>query len=186
MERDAWVQAIDQLCSDWKRKSKNEVAFEEIKGVRHLSIAEYAEDTKPELESSDELGGSDTTYPEDYATPVAKPLSTKNTDVILPDISPPAPSLTSPDVLALSTSTFPQPSPSNPIITPSSPGPECLKQESDTPVVIGLPPLRIPPPPPLPVQFAMNLRKPLTKTFHWDLVGKEKVTVTVKAIVNQN
>ncbi|XP_034392373.1 formin-like protein 12 isoform X2 [Cyclopterus lumpus] len=175
MERDAWVQAIHQLCSDWKTKSKDECAFAERKVLGQLSIAEYAEDTDAELESRGELGGSNMTYPADHATPVPKPCSTKNTDVIRPDDLPPIPSPTSPEVFASSTSTSPQSSPSNSIVTPSSTGPVSLYHESGTSVEIGHPPLRIPAPPPLPFQSAMNLRKPRTKAFHWDPVGKEKI-----------
>ncbi|XP_061908543.1 formin-H isoform X1 [Entelurus aequoreus] len=39
-ERDAWVKAIDRLCSDWKRRSMFGVG----ESLRHLSIAEDAEE----------------------------------------------------------------------------------------------------------------------------------------------
>ncbi|KAK1898908.1 Formin-H [Dissostichus eleginoides] len=44
-ERDAWVHAIDKLCSGWKRKSMGENMFVGIPALRHLSIAEEPEDT---------------------------------------------------------------------------------------------------------------------------------------------
>ncbi|XP_054465140.1 uncharacterized protein LOC129099788 [Anoplopoma fimbria] len=203
MERDAWVKAIDKLCSDWKRRSMGEYTCMERKDLRHLSIAETAEDTNADLEPSGELGGRNTTYPPvdsenadptsgggdhlsaddtsqrypsaDRAKPVPKPRSKSDTDVIRPNILSLVPSPTSPDVFALSTSTFPPPTPSNTILTPTSPVPKPLNQESGASVAKVPSPPRIPAPPPLPFKSAMNTRKPRTKAFHWDVVGKEKI-----------
>ncbi|XP_068589178.1 uncharacterized protein [Cebidichthys violaceus] len=200
-ERDAWVKAIDKLCSGWKRKSMDERTFVERKVLRHLSIAEDAEDTNAEFVSSGELG--ETTYPPvdyenadptsgggdhlsagdtspsypsaDHAKPVPKPRSTSNTDVIRPGILSPVPSPTSPDVFALSTSSSPQPSPSNAVLTPSSTVPESLDHESGTSVEKEPSSRSVPPPPPLPFKFTMDSKKPRTRAFHWDLVGKEKI-----------
>ncbi|XP_070824872.1 uncharacterized protein [Chaetodon trifascialis] len=59
-ERDAWVEAIDKLCSDWKRKSRSEHMFVERKSLQQLCIAEDAEDT--DLESSSEFGGGNMSH----------------------------------------------------------------------------------------------------------------------------
>ncbi|XP_070766720.1 uncharacterized protein [Enoplosus armatus] len=171
-ERDAWVQAIDKLCSDWKRKSMGEHMFVQTKGLRNLSISEDTEDT--DLESS---GGIIIYPPADYTKPVPKPRSSKTTsaEVIGPDILPPVPSPTSPTVAALSSPTSPQPSPSYTALTPSTKVPESLTHESASSVVKGPSPPWIPAPPPLPIQLKMNIKKRRTKAFHWDLVGSEKI-----------
>lgn len=68
-ERDAWVQAIHKLCSEWKRKSMGEHTFVETKALRNVSIAEDAEDTDTDLESSGGFGGGNTSFsypPADY------------------------------------------------------------------------------------------------------------------------
>ncbi|KAF1390033.1 hypothetical protein PFLUV_G00053860 [Perca fluviatilis] len=200
-ERDAWVQAIDKLCSDWKRKSKGEQMFVETKSPQHLSIAEDTEDTDTDLESSGGLGGINKYPPVDYENPtsgsgdnssagdtsqshppagfikpVPKPRSTKNTAVTKPDILPPVPSPTSPGVLASSSPTSPQPSPSKTALTSSSKVPETPNHESGSSVVkTPAPPIIPPPPPPLAFKFPMHLGKPRTKAFHWDLVTSEKI-----------
>ncbi|XP_026188297.1 formin-like protein 3 isoform X2 [Mastacembelus armatus] len=51
-EWDAWVQAIEKLCSDWKRKSMGEHMFGETKILQNLIIEEDIEDTDIDLESS--------------------------------------------------------------------------------------------------------------------------------------
>ncbi|KAM6924504.1 uncharacterized protein FYW49_004757 [Xenentodon cancila] len=53
-ERDAWVQAINKLCSHWKRRSQNERMLVQTKTFRHPSIVE--ENNKTDLESNDEFG----------------------------------------------------------------------------------------------------------------------------------
>ncbi|XP_065817765.1 uncharacterized protein [Labrus bergylta] len=198
-ERDAWVQAIDKLCKDWKRKSMGEHMFVEKQIIRHISIAEDDEDTETEteLESSggrsasfpsppdyknadspssawDHLSPGDTSqiHPSaDYTKPVAKPRSQKKTpaQVIEPGNSPPVPRPTSPSVIALSSPTSPLPSP-----IPTAPTlpetPEPIYKVVERP-----PPPFIPAPPPLPFKFKIDLKKPQTKAFHWDLVSSEKI-----------
>ncbi|XP_060914068.1 uncharacterized protein LOC132990052 [Labrus mixtus] len=204
-ERDAWVQAIDKLCKDWKRKSMGEHMFVEKQILRHISIAEDVEDTETETETETEMelessGGGSASFPSppdyknadspssawdhlspgdtsqihpsaDYTKPVAKPRSPKKTpaQVIEPGNSPPVPRPTSPGVLALSSPTSPLPS-----SIPTAP----TLPETPEPIykVVERPPLPfIPAPPPLPCKFKIDLRKPQTKAFHWDLVGSEKI-----------
>ncbi|XP_044067459.1 formin-like protein 13 [Siniperca chuatsi] len=200
-ERDAWVRAIEKLCSDWKSKSKGEHTFVQTKALRTL---EGAEDTDTDLESSARFGGGiiyppvdyenpyptsgggdhlsagDTSqsYPSaDYTKPVLRPRSTEKTavQVIGPDILPAVPSPTSPGVEALSSPTSPQPSPSLTAFTSSSTVPESLTHESSSSVVKGPSPPSIPAPPPLPFKVKTISRKPRTKAFHWDLVGPDKI-----------
>lgn len=201
MERDAWVEAIAKLCSDWKRKSMGENMFVETKVLRNISIAEDAEDTDTELESSSEnikfnypscdyenleptpgggahLPAGDTdpsNPPADHAKPVPKPRSIKK--AAGPDIKrgalPPVPSPTSPGVVALSSPTAsPQPSPSH-YALPSS-----VKVPESPTCVPALPVLPVPPPlpPPFPFKLRTNSKKARTKAFHWDVVGSDKVT----------
>ncbi|XP_040007677.1 formin-like protein 13 [Xiphias gladius] len=194
-ERDAWVHAIDKLCSDWKRKSRGEHTFVETESQRHLSIAEEAEDAKTEFESSGGFGSGTIICPPvdyanadpapssgdrlsaDYTKPVPEPRSTGKAAAQMtgPELLPPVPSPTSPSVLPLSSATSPPTSTSHAPRTSSSTVPESLKHEPGSSVVKGPPPPRIPAAPPLPFKLKTNSRKPRTKAFHWDLVGSEKI-----------
>lgn len=198
-ERDAWVQAIDKLCSHWKRKSRGEHMFVETKTLQHLSITE--EDNDTDLESSDELGGGGIIYPSpdylnadptyrggdhtshgdmsqtcssaEYPKPVPKPRSPKTAvQVTGPENLNPIPSLTSASVVVPTSPHVPPPSPSKPGFTPSSTGPEAHESSS---TAVKVPPPSIPAPPPLPFKL-MRPKKSRTKAFHWDVVGSEKVT----------
>ncbi|XP_029361871.1 formin-like protein 13 [Echeneis naucrates] len=187
--RDAWVHAIDKLCSEWKRKSKGETP-------RNLTIAEDAEDTDVDLESSggfnrgaidvppvdyvnaDPTSSGDTspTYPSpDYTKPVPAPRSSRKA-AMGRDTSPPVLSPTSPRVIPLSpSSTSPPPSANCATLTSCPTAPESLKHESGSSVVKGPSPPSIPAPPPLPFRPRTNVKKTRTKAFHWDLVGSEKI-----------
>ncbi|KAM6982012.1 uncharacterized protein LKV04_012709 [Tautogolabrus adspersus] len=179
--RDAWVQAIDKLCKDWKRKSMGEHMFVEKQIIRNISIAEDVEDTETEPSGGSawdllSVGDHSQILPSaDYTKPVPIPRSPKKTpaQVIEPGNSPPVPSPTSPGVIALSSPTSPQPLPIQTAPTPSSTLPE--SPERITQVVEPPPAPFIPIPPPMPFKFKIGLRKPQTKAFHWDLVGSEKI-----------
>ena len=202
-ERDAWVQAIDKLCSHWKRKSRSDHMFVETKTLQHLCITE--EDNDTDLESSSEFGGGGIIYPPaDYANanptyssndnvshgdpnesyssaayprPVPTPRSPKTAvQVTGPDHLSPIQSPTSPSasVPTLPSSPPPSPSPRNAGFTSSSTGSE--SHESSSTVMTGPPPPAIPAPPPLPFKPKTKSRKSRTKAFHWDLVGSERVT----------
>lgn len=199
-ERDAWVQAIDRLCSAWKRKSKGEHTFAETVTLRHDSIAEDAESSGPDPESNGDIyppvdyenldpadGGGDGSSagdggqsPPSADKPVPKPRSTKKTadKVTGPDTLPAAPSPNSAGVDPVSP-TSPQPSPIRTAFTSSTSVPESLTHESCLPVVVKGP-SHIPAPPPLPFKAKINSRKPQTKAFHWDVVGSDKVTLSLK------
>lgn len=173
-ERDAWVKAIDKLCSEWKRKSK---MFMEQKSFRRVSIPEDTDDNDTDLESSGEFGAGSITYPPadnknadpplsdgdnlsaDHTKPIPKPRRRNSPQIIRPQVSsPPSPSPTSP--------TSPPPS-LRAILQPPPAVPESPAQEA------GPPPRSIPAPPPLP--FNLNSKKACTKAFHWDLIGPDKV-----------
>ncbi|KAK5864054.1 hypothetical protein PBY51_001029 [Eleginops maclovinus] len=188
-ERDAWVHAIDKLCSEWKRKSMGENMFVGKPALRHVSIAEEPEDADVELNvttcppvdcKNANPGGEDQSSAEDMSQtdptadvtkPVPKAHISKAPDVIGPDILPTVSSPTYPGGFALSSPTSTDPSPFPSALTSSSTVPESPNPEP----VVKRPPLpSIPPPPPLPFQF-MTFKKPRTKAFHWDVVGTDKI-----------
>ncbi|KAM9351041.1 uncharacterized protein ABDE67_008339 [Symphorus nematophorus] len=173
-ERDAWVQAIDRLCRDWKRKSMGEHMFVETMGVQHISITEEAEDT----DTDPELSGGDTNLiypPVDYENtdpasgagdhpsaedtgpgspsadntkPVPKPRPGKTAaQAIGPDISSPVPSPSSPGVVVFPSPTSPPPSPARTAFTPSPTVPQSPAHK----LAVKVPsPPRIPAPPNIP------------------------------------
>ncbi|XP_061665725.1 uncharacterized protein LOC133495285 [Syngnathoides biaculeatus] len=148
-ERDAWVQAIRMLCSEWKRKSKTEHMLAVNESLRHLSIAEdVGEDCNGfDVESSGEDVYEDPNLSGDM-NPSPPQEVPKQTD---PDLTPsyvgPAPSSREPP--------HRHPAGSRGDKVP------CTKE--------------IPPPPPLPLNLKINPRKIRTKAFHWDLVGPDKI-----------
>ncbi|XP_040914790.1 formin-like protein 13 [Toxotes jaculatrix] len=196
-ERDAWVQAIDQLCSEWKRKSNGKHTFVETKSQQNLRTDEDTEDTNTDLESSGEFNGGNVTVTcppvehgnadptssngdhlsAGYTKPLPKPRQPRKdaAEVIGPDILPPVPSPTSPGVVPLSSPTSPSPSPPHTPLTSSSTVPESLKNDLVSSVVKKPSPPSIPAPPPLPIKVRTMSRKTRTKAFHWDLVSSEKI-----------
>ncbi|XP_054634602.1 uncharacterized protein LOC129182465 [Dunckerocampus dactyliophorus] len=66
-ERDAWVQAIDKLCCEWKRRSMHgggECLFGGSESLRHLSIAEdVGEDANEDANGSDAESDSEDPNP---------------------------------------------------------------------------------------------------------------------------
>ncbi|KAI3357778.1 hypothetical protein L3Q82_016171, partial [Scortum barcoo] len=197
-ERDAWVQAIHKLCSDWKRKSMGEHLFVGTKVLRNDSIAEEAEDGDTDLESSGGFGGGGTSsnymntdptsgggdhlsagdtscsHPSDPAKSVPKPCNGKTAaQVIKPYILPSSPTSSGGGV-ALSSPTSPRPS-DTALTSPSTVTESLNSLEPGSPVVKVPSPPRIPAPPPLPFKGKTNSRKPQTKAFHWDLISPEKI-----------
>ncbi|XP_077565556.1 uncharacterized protein LOC144180879 [Stigmatopora nigra] len=149
-ERDAWVRAIDNLCSDWKRKSNDGCISMARKSLRHLSIAEDQEED--ENNSDMEPAGGD--VDEDPNSPSGTPQcsSSKVPDVKLKTTADPTKSL-----LVLKTS--------------STETPNHLVDK--VPEIKGIP--APPPPPPLPFKLLIGPRKIHTKAFHWDVVAPSKV-----------
>ncbi|XP_018546178.1 uncharacterized protein LOC108892814 isoform X2 [Lates calcarifer] len=135
----------------------------------------------PTSKGGDHLSAGDMspTHPSaDYTKPVPKPRSAARTpaQVTGPDVLPPVPAVTSPSVVAPSSSpTSPPPSPTRTPLTSSSTVPETLKHESGSSGVKGPSPQIIPAAPPLPFKLKTTKRKTRTKAFHWDLVGSEKI-----------
>ncbi|KAM3618836.1 uncharacterized protein V6R79_025549 [Siganus canaliculatus] len=180
-ERDAWVQAIDKLCSDWKRKSIGGHMRAETKGpLRDTSIKEDAENIEDEDEDKDE--GADVTSGADHSSGQSSPSAGRTKPVPKPrisapptpslDISPPSPASPTVPTSPTPTPTSPHPSPTRAPITIPSAEPEALEQESHLkkPVFSA-----IPAPPPLPFKIKTSLREPRTKAFHWDLVASDKI-----------
>ncbi|XP_077479023.1 uncharacterized protein LOC144090837 isoform X3 [Stigmatopora argus] len=149
-ERDAWVRAIDKLCSDWKRKSKHECIFMTSESLRHLSIAEdLGED---ENNSDMEPAGGDVN--EDPNSPSGTPQCSPSK---VPDVE---------------MKTTPDPTKSQLVLkTSSTETPNHLVDK--VPVIKGI--LAPPPPPPLPFKLLIGPRKIYTKAFHWDLVAPAKI-----------
>ncbi|XP_035501865.1 formin-like protein 13 isoform X1 [Scophthalmus maximus] len=183
-ERDAWVNAIDRLCSDWKRRSRGDHAFQESAIPRNASIAEDAEVTNTDLESGGGFSGGNTRPP--VADANADPASTAG-DGLAAGCSKPVPvprsgkagaaaaqaaGPTSPSVVPR---TPPLPQPSHIPLTSSSTVPESVTNESGTSAVKGPSPPSIPSPPPLPFKLKTSSKEARTKAFHWDLVGPEKI-----------
>ncbi|KAF3697292.1 Delphilin Glutamate receptor, ionotropic, delta 2-interacting protein 1 [Channa argus] len=209
-ERDAWVQAVDKLCVDWKRKSMGEHMFVGKKLLRNQSIAEETENNNTDLESNCgfKAGSVTTIYPPadyanakptsgggdhlsagdmsqsppsaNYTKPIPKPRRNGKTENTGPDVLPPTPSPSSPSVLPLSSSTSPPPSPSQTALTSVSTVPESLSNESGSSAVMVPPPPRAPPPPPLPLKLNTISRKTRTKAFHWDQITSEKFKVQAR------
>ncbi|XP_058499144.1 uncharacterized protein LOC131468658 isoform X2 [Solea solea] len=175
-ERDAWLSAIDKLCSDWKRKSRGEQAFVETTFLRSISISEDIEDSNSDQESS---GGSTSVNtipiypPVDYAN--ADPTSSSGGQLLgdntkpPPEPSPRAQSPSSPCAAPLLPVASPDPSPSHTPITSSTTVPEPPKNKSgSSPVKVPAPPY-IPAPPPLLLKTTIS-SKTRTRAFHWDPV----------------
>ncbi|XP_047428453.1 formin-like protein 13 [Mugil cephalus] len=190
-ERDSWVKAIDKLCSDWKRKSKSRFSFSEAKTLQQLSIHEDAEDNNTSLQSGggfddgsiiassggDRLSGGETSQTPMSTVPVPKPRRGNKAaaQVTGPDPLPPVPSPTSPRATVLTSPTSPPPSPCRSQPATSSIVPETLTHEPGSAVVKVPSPPSVPAPPPLPIGLKSSSRKPLTKAFHWDPVGSDKM-----------
>lgn len=223
-QRDAWVHALDKLCSDWKRKSYRENFGMDKLSIRNNSITEEEEgeeDSETEQDPNKIPGSIDVnnhakvnsdTTPDEIARPMPKPrvISIKpnspkqpqNPSSIFPPSSP-EPILksavpTSP--ITIRSPLIPQ-SPfsphSNVILLPESPTsvnpptrlsilPSSAGDLHPQPLVPVLPPAPspppfvpappVPPPPPLPVKKRTLQRQNLTKAFHWDVIGSEKVS----------
>ncbi|XP_028265570.1 formin-like protein 13 [Parambassis ranga] len=187
-ERDAWVQAIDKLCSDWKRRSLSRHMSMETMELRHTNIAEDTEDTDlessrgflyPPADRSDAdhaVSSGQIHRPAGDTRPVPKPR--RHSRKASAHAS--RPESLSPVTPASPASPPPSPCPATPSPCPATPSPSsrCPQPpESGSTVVRGpLPPPPAPPPPPLPFSPIKNSNKTLTKAFHWDLVGSEKIT----------
>ncbi|XP_030589439.1 formin-like protein 13 [Archocentrus centrarchus] len=191
-ERDAWVNAIEKLCSEWKRKSKSYQ-----KSFLHMSIPEDTEDNDTDLESSGEFGAGSITYPPadnknvdpaptggnhlsgqqthppaDPTKPTPKPRRRNSPEIFKSQL----PSTPSPSCVAPSSPTSTPTLPCHAVLTPPFTIPASPTHVSDSLVVTDSSPTRsIPPPPPLPFKLETNSIKASTKAFHWDLIGSDKI-----------
>lgn len=197
-ERDAWVQAIDKLCSEWRRRSMGEQAFVGPQTLRTISIEEEEEEAEePEStgwQSNGGLGGD--VYPpvnreaaDDQISAEAgsdasggKPVSKARRKLSAPDVRPddsltvstpvpptsPQPPATTPPPPSIS----PPPSPAHAASTSSTTVQRSLSQDSGPAAVkVPLPPA----PPPLPLKWNSSSKKKHTRPFHWDVVTPDKV-----------
>ncbi|XP_077432544.1 uncharacterized protein LOC144058132 isoform X2 [Vanacampus margaritifer] len=174
-ERDAWVQAVSKLCSDWKRKSKSERMFVGGESLRHLGIAEdEGEDNNGSDDNGSDDNGSDDNGSDDNGSDDnGSDLESADEDVYEdPNVAHQTSQV--PDV---PTQTAPDPTPSHP-----GPPPSNLEPPNNVADSIGdkVPSTKtIPLPPPLPFRFKISPRQNRTKAFHWDIVGPDKIAKSV-------
>ncbi|KAK6303327.1 hypothetical protein J4Q44_G00257810 [Coregonus suidteri] len=166
-ERDAWVQAIDKLCLDWKRKSQSEHIYEDP-SVIDLRIYDNVKDIVEESKST----GREGLRVSDLCLGAADQLSGGGKVLSIPTTSPakPVPKSRSP-VKSPVNVPVPSPVPGSVIVPVPVPGPVSVPI---TPVIPA--PCFIPMPPPL--TFNKPNRKPLTgrtRAFHWEEVGSDKI-----------
>ncbi|XP_056130766.1 formin-H [Lampris incognitus] len=198
-ERDAWVQAIDKLCSDWKRKSLLEHIYENpnalhdsAEDTENIVLIQRQVDTSVKASDGCSLPGGDVNQNNPPAADATAPVWSIVGDHLKHDMnqSYPAadyakpvakqrnftksPSTTTP-VLAFSTPTSPAPSPCHSALPPSCPIPSSTFPHVPSPVQVGPPPPKAPPPPPLPFKNKLKPEMARTKAFHWDLVASDKI-----------
>ncbi|XP_029520959.2 protein diaphanous homolog 1 [Oncorhynchus nerka] len=183
-ERDAWVQAIDELCLNWKRTSQSEHFYEETRALRiYDNVKDILEENKSIdgqglrgtdlVSSADNLSAGEKIESKPPTSPLPKPCSPVKLLVNVPfpgPVLPPAPAPDSVPGLALVPGFVPVPVLApvlDPVLVPATvPVP--------IPSMVPAPPF-IPMPPPLPFKPS---RKPLTertRAFHWDEVGSDKI-----------
>ncbi|KAJ0064811.1 hypothetical protein NL108_015587, partial [Boleophthalmus pectinirostris] len=181
-ERDAWVQAIEKLCTDWKRKSS---AGGPRTSLRHTSIAEEEEeeDSETEQEPASTVANNDAdnaTSANVNSEPIyTSPFSPHSTVILAPD-SPTTPTLPPrlSDVPNSNSDSHPQPlDPVLPSSAPSPSPPPLPPPAFSDPT----PPQSVIPPPPMPPPLPMKPKPQtnLTKPFHWDVIGPDKVSKSI-------
>ncbi|XP_041700986.1 protein diaphanous homolog 1-like [Coregonus clupeaformis] len=187
-ERDAWVQVIDKLCLDWKRRSQSEHFYEENKALRiYDNVKDILEANKSTdrqglrgtdlVSSADNLSAGEKIESKPPTSPLPKPSSPVKLLVNVPFPGPvlsPAPAPGSVPGPALVPGLVPVPV-HIPVLAPVlDPVPVPTTVPVPIPSVVPALPF-IPMPPPLPFKPS---RKPLTertKAFHWDEVGSDKI-----------
>ncbi|KAF7696118.1 formin-like protein 16 isoform X1 [Silurus meridionalis] len=167
-ERDAWVQAIDSLCMEWKHKSQHENVYEELSESGKIleTIKEHQSESEREPETD--------RVQNDCESVLVKPLPRHHmkvpvllpgpiiAPVQLPDLKPEQ----VPEIRQLS-------------IQVKMPGPEPEPQLATVTSSVSTSGLTPPPPPPLPPPLPIN-NKPKTltertKAFHWDVISQDKL-----------
>ncbi|XP_029574671.1 protein diaphanous homolog 1 [Salmo trutta] len=165
-ERDAWVQAIDKLCLDWKRTSQSEHFHEETRALRICdNVKDILEENKSTdgqglrgtdlVSSADNLSAGEKIESKPPTSPLPKPCSPVKLLVNVPFPGPvlsPVPIPVRAPVLDPVPATVPVPIPS----------------------MVPAPPF-IPMPPPLPFKPSSKPLTERTRAFHWDEVGSDKI-----------
>ncbi|KAM9445963.1 uncharacterized protein Hap1MRO34_024664 [Clarias gariepinus] len=166
-ERDAWVEAIDVLCMDWKSKSQSEHVYEELRScakiAQSMNECRTKEEREPEADRMQQNSGSA------LVQPIPRPrVSTPNAPVPLPRAPPvlePVPELKLPSTLVKTAEPEPIPQLAA-VISPMF-----------TSALIPSPPL----PPPLPRKTMTKTVTERTKAFHWDIIMQDKIAKTLWA-----
>ncbi|XP_068599255.1 uncharacterized protein [Brachionichthys hirsutus] len=174
-ERDAWVEAIENQCSKWRRRSKVADTLPERESLRNISIADEAENANAERETNGGLGVSDTIpgFPlVDYEVP--DPASGGGGGALLSagGTSQSRPSAPLPKCRIGKAAPPPQTPPTVPEAPP--PGSGSAGGRPPSPPGIPAPPAPPAPPPPLPLK-KKHSAKTRTKPFHWDVLGSDKM-----------
>lgn len=152
-ERDAWVNAINTLCMEWKDKSQSEHVYEELK--ESTKLKETIKECQSECETAPENEREQISQWSGLVPPLPKPRSMLD-PTRLPALGPESKL------------------PSTPVKTPQ---PDPAAQKSVTPhevsnsTLIPAPPA----PPPLPKKDKAKPLTERTKAFHWDLITQDKV-----------
>ncbi|KAM9504737.1 uncharacterized protein ACWYII_047463 isoform 3-T4 [Salvelinus alpinus] len=166
-ERDAWVQAIDKLCLDWKRKSQSEHIYEDPR-VTDLRIYDNIKYIIEESKSTGREGFSVS----DPVLGAADQISGGGKVPRIPTTSPAKAVLKSRSPVKSSVNV---PVPGSVVVPSHVPVPGPAPVSVPTTLVIPGPSF-IPMPPPL--TFNEPSRKPLTertRAFHWEKVGSDKI-----------
>ncbi|XP_026864086.1 formin-like protein 13 isoform X2 [Electrophorus electricus] len=183
-ERDAWVEAIGDLCVEWKRKSQREHMYEDLKlFAKRANIGDITKEHDCEAEAGRKQ------YNHRPALPLRPPIL-ESVLYSVPLLVPlPASSLQLASGPVLETeyaSEFRAESvPENTPLSLARSGPVLVPQAESRPSpVLSL--SLIPPPPPLAPPLLpkkKEARPPTgrTKAFHWDLIAQDKIAKSVWA-----
>ncbi|KAG9339240.1 hypothetical protein JZ751_023936 [Albula glossodonta] len=157
-ERDEWVQAIDRLCLEWKRRSQIESqnVYECIGAPLRTGGAGATGGTAVGIGVG---GGRGRETERGVAFPAGVTVSGESSDEDVP-VPKPA-SLPAPPLSPRPAGPFPQFAMAPP------------------------PPPMAPAPPPLPSKFPMKPTSKRTKAFHWDLVAQDKVRIDAARLFEQ-
>ncbi|XP_066528405.1 uncharacterized protein [Hoplias malabaricus] len=180
-ERDAWVKAINKQCVDWKRRSKYEILYEDLKSPQELSDIMKKEhqssfEREPEADKILKNDGSDLVPPvplprilsKPLAVPVPFPASAITLDLV------PKPAI-EPELVA---ELKPPPLPERATVSSLERRPLPLQQVEPVQSPVSSP---LPVPPPLPVKKRAKSQVIRTKAFHWDIIAHDKIVKSVWA-----
>lgn len=170
-ERDAWVEAINKLCVDWKHKSQSMHLYEELK--ESSKFAETINECRTEKDREPEADGLQNNHGSVVVPPLPRPRLNVPVTLTGPISEPVC-------FLAL-------PEPVSELKVPSTqvkpPEPDQVLQLASL-TSLGSTSTLTPAPPMPPPLLKMSKLKPLTtrtKAFHWDIITQDKVCTVLQA-----